>query len=226
MRMVVLLIEDDVDLTNTLVDYFELMGVQCDHADNGLVGYQLAKENNYKTIVLDINLPRMDGFSVCKRLRAEGVDTPIIMLTSKANINDKLTGFDSGADDYLVKPFILEELLARVNVLSKRRSGQNKLFSISNFKLDKSLRKVIVNNSEVFIPPIEYKVLECLCLSAGEVVSKQVVASYVWEDESPKSDSLKVHLYNLRQILKKSGCALYIKTVKGHGIVLQVENEN
>ncbi|MEC4727146.1 response regulator transcription factor [Shewanella sp. D64] len=224
--MIVLLIEDDLDLTHTLVDYFELMGIQCDHANNGQSGYQLAKDNIYKTIILDINIPRMDGYSVCKRLRSEGVDTPIIMLTSKASINDKLLGFDSGTDDYLVKPFAMEELLARVNVLSKRRSGQSQMICIKNLIINKTLKKVIVDDNEISMPPIEYKILECISLFSNQLVSKQYIASYIWNDDIPKTDALKVHIYNLRKILFNSKCLPQIKTIKGYGIFLRVEDEN
>lgn len=224
--MNVLLVEDDLDLAHTLVDYFELIDIQCDHADNGLLGYQLGKLDDYKTIVLDINIPLLDGFSLCRKLREEGVDTPIIMLTSKANIDDKLVGFDSGADDYLVKPFAMEELIARVNVLSKRRSGQAQRFTLGNLIVDKGTRTLSVSGNVLVPPPIEYKIMECLAASANQVVSKKQLMAYVWEDEVPKTDALKVHLYNLRKLLTRFHCQPTLETIKGVGIRLQVNHED
>ncbi len=125
-----LLVEDDLDLATAVVDYLELESIQCDHAVNGVVGLNLIKRNTYQAIILDLNLPRMDGLAVCQHMRDLGDDTPVLMLTARDSLDDKLIGFESGADDYLVKPFAMEELIARVKVLSRRRSGQIKKRSL------------------------------------------------------------------------------------------------
>ena len=120
----VLLVEDDLDLADTVVQYLELEGIRCDHGANGMAGLQLAKEGGYQVLLLDINLPRLDGFSLCEQLRDAGDDTPILMLTARDGLEDKLAGFKAGTDDYLVKPFALQELVVRLEALSRRRSGQ------------------------------------------------------------------------------------------------------
>ncbi|MDC9567231.1 response regulator transcription factor, partial [Pseudoalteromonas sp. GAB2316C] len=120
----VLLVEDDQDLALTIVQYLDIHGVRCDNASNGVSGLQLIRNNHYDVILLDLNLPRMDGLSVCREVRREGNDTSILMLTARDELSDKVDGFESGTDDYLVKPFELQEMLVRVRSLAKRKSGQ------------------------------------------------------------------------------------------------------
>ena len=120
----ILLVEDDLDLAATLVQYLALENIRCDHANNGLSGLQLAQQHSYDALLLDLNLPRLDGLSVCQRLRNQGNDTPILMLTARDQLADKLDGFNAGTDDFLVKPFELQELVVRVQALARRRSGQ------------------------------------------------------------------------------------------------------
>ena len=112
-----LLVEDDLDLATAIVDYLELESIQCDHAGNGAAGLNLIESNDYQAIILDLNLPKMDGLAVCKNMRKQGIDTPVLMLTARDGLEDKLIGFDAGADDYLVKPFAMQELIARIQVL-------------------------------------------------------------------------------------------------------------
>ncbi|WP_370167394.1 response regulator transcription factor, partial [Marisediminitalea sp.] len=109
-----LLVEDDLDLAGNVMDYLELEDIVCDHASNGVAALQFLEENRYQVVVLDINLPRLDGLQVCAQAREQGNDTPIIMLTARDQLQDKITGFEQGADDYLVKPFAMEELVMRV----------------------------------------------------------------------------------------------------------------
>ena len=116
-----LLVEDDLDLAKAIVDYLALEDIQCDHAANGLSGLNLIQQGQYDTVILDLNLPKMNGLEVCARLREQGIDVPVLMLTAKDTLDDKLTGFSKGADDYLVKPFAMEELIIRAQVLSRRR---------------------------------------------------------------------------------------------------------
>ena len=121
-----LLVEDDFDLAGNIVDYLALEDFDCDHASNGVAALNFLDENEYAVVILDINLPRLDGLSVCEKLREKGNDTPVIMLTARDQLDDKLAGFAKGADDYLVKPFAMAELVARLQALSLRRSGQVK----------------------------------------------------------------------------------------------------
>jgi len=119
-----LLVEDDLDLAQTLIQYLELEDMVCDHASNGIAGLNLARAGHYDILLLDINLPRMNGLTLCQTLREQGDDTPVLMLTARDQLDDKLEGFRAGSDDYLVKPFELQELVARIRALSRRRSGE------------------------------------------------------------------------------------------------------
>ena len=127
-----LLVEDDLDLARAIVDYLELERIACDHAGNGVAALELARDTEFDMIILDLNLPRMDGLDVCSHLRDEGNDVPILMLTARDSLDDKLSGFDRGTDDYLVKPFAMDELLARVKALAGRRSSQSKKLTGAN----------------------------------------------------------------------------------------------
>ncbi|WP_319557849.1 response regulator transcription factor [Thiomicrorhabdus sp.] len=122
----ILLVEDDLDLAQTLVEYLALENIACDHVANGVAGEKLAGETAYDVLVFDVNLPGQSGFRSCENLRADGIDTPILLLTARDGLEDKLQGFESGSDDYLVKPFEMAELVARLKALSLRRSGQAK----------------------------------------------------------------------------------------------------
>ena len=125
----VLLVEDDKELAASVAEFLEFENIKCDHAYNGLSGFTLAKQNYYDVILLDLMLPKTDGFTVCERLRDDGDDTPILMLTAKDTLQDKEAGFNAGTDDYLIKPFAMKELALRIKALSKRRSSQQKKIS-------------------------------------------------------------------------------------------------
>lgn len=222
----ILIVEDDFDLAQTLIDYLETKGLQCDHAGNGALAYELASTRRYQVIVLDLNLPRMDGFTVCRRLREMAVDTPVIMLTARVSLDDKLAGFESGTDDYLLKPFEVRELLARIKALSHRRSSQVAKLHLGNVTLDKNSTEVRVDNCEVPLAPIEYQLLRILMTSVGTLQDKATLSSAIWDDEPPKTASLKVHVYKLRKTLAQYGATVVIRTVKGQGVLLQKSHEN
>src|SRR5210317_1777815 len=123
----VLVVEDDLDLATAVVDYLQLEGMRCDHAGNGVTALELAQGGAFDVIILDLNLPRLDGLGVCGTLREQGNDVPVLMLTARDSLDDKLSGFDSGTDDYLVKPFAMDEMLARVRALAGRRSSRARM---------------------------------------------------------------------------------------------------
>lgn len=125
-----LLIEDDYDLANTVIDFLSLEDIECDHASNSVSRLTLIQQNRYDIVLLDLNLPHLDGLQVCEALRKTGADIPVLMLTARDQLKDKLAGFNAGTDDYLVKPFELEELVVRVRALSRRRSGKYNYFNV------------------------------------------------------------------------------------------------
>jgi len=217
----VLLVEDDNDLAATVVDYLELEGISCDHAANGVHGLSLIEANNYQVILLDLNLPRMDGLSVCEHVRAQSNDTPILMLTARDSLNDKVAGFDAGTDDYLVKPFEIEELLIRVIALSKRRSGQVSNLTFGKLSLALKERNAFYTNHPIKVTPITFKLLEQLMRNAERPVARAVLMQAVWGEDQPDSNSLKVHIHHLRKQLEKVNADLSINVEPGFGFILQ-----
>ncbi|GAB3524393.1 response regulator transcription factor [Photobacterium alginatilyticum] len=221
-----LLVEDDLDLATAVVDYLELESIQCDHAVNGVVGLNLINKNSYQAIILDLNLPRMDGLTVCRQMRELGNDTPVLMLTARDSLDDKLVGFDSGADDYLVKPFAMEELIARVKVLSRRRSGQLNKLTVEDLELDLSQKMAYRNKQLLKLSPTAIKILEVLMRESPSPVSREVLMQRVWGDEQPDSNSLKVHVFNIRKQLDQAGGPSLIHTMTSFGFVLRRADEN
>ena len=199
----VLLVEDDLDLATTVVDYLELENIQCDHAPNGIAGLQfIAKQKlvrPYDVIILDVNMPRMDGLTMCKQLREQGISTPVIMLTARDTLDDKLSGFEVGIDDYMVKPFEMLELIARLKVLTNRRRGLINKFSQHGLTVDFTLKTAVRNNRVLHLSPTGWKLLEVLMRNAPEVLSREQLSQAIWGDDAPDSNSLKVHLFKLRQ---------------------------
>jgi len=220
MSINVLLVEDDIDLAATVVDYLELESIRCDHAANGVHGLALIDQNDYQVILLDLNLPRLDGLSVCKKLRENSDDTPILMLTARDTISDKIAGFDAGTDDYLVKPFEIDELLIRVKALSKRRSGQLPTLSVGALQLQLANKSANYDGQPLKLTPITFKLLEKLMRDASKPVTRSELMAAVWGDEQPDSNSLKVHIHNLRKQLELVGASLSVDTVTGFGFVL------
>ena len=212
-----LLVEDDIDLATAIIDYLELEDMQCDHAGNGVVGLHLIEKNDYQVIILDLNLPQMSGLTVCKTMRHEGIDTPVLMLTAMDSLQDKLAGFSQGADDYLIKPFAMEELIVRVQALSRRRSGQVTLLKVAGISLDLDKKCAVLNEHILKLSPTALKILEILLRESPKPVSREKIIQQVWGDDKPESDSLKVHIFNLRKQLDLAGNKNLLHTVSGYG---------
>lgn len=168
-----LLVEDDLDLATALIDYMSLEDIECDYAADGQVGYNLIVSNTYDVIVLDLNLPKIKGLAVCERIRAQGVETPVLMLTACDTLDDKLQGFSHGADDYLVKPFATEELIVRLKALSRRRSGQISKLRVGELELDLTHRQVTRQGTPIKLSPIALKILEVLMREYPSGVSRE-----------------------------------------------------
>lgn len=217
----VLVVEDDIDLATAIIDYMELEEINADYAANGAVGYNLISNNSYDVVVLDLNLPKIEGLAVCERIRAQGIETPVLMLTAKDTLDDKLAGFSKGADDYLVKPFEMDELIARVKVLSKRRSGQVAKLMIKDLEFDLSSREVSRGGQAIRLSPIAIKILELLMRESPNSVSREKIIQTVWGDEQPDSNSLKVHIFNLRKQVDKEGFEPLIQTVPSYGFAIK-----
>ncbi|ENU5812659.1 response regulator transcription factor [Vibrio fluvialis] len=221
-----LLVEDDIDLATALIDYMSLEEIECDFAADGQVGYNLIMANRYDVIVLDLNLPKIEGLVVCERIRERGIETPVLMLTARDTLDDKLQGFSHGADDYLVKPFAMEELMVRIQVLAKRRSGQVSKLRVADLELDMAQRKVTRAGQEIKLSPIAIKILELLMREYPSGVSREKIVLNVWGDEQPDSNSLKVHMFNLRKQIDKEGLEPLIHTLPGYGFAIQRQDND
>lgn len=217
-----LLIEDDYDLANTVIDYLSLENIECDHASNGVAGLALIQQNRYDIVLLDLNLPRLDGLQVCEALRKTGIDIPVLMLTARDQLKDKIAGFNAGTDDYLVKPFEMEELVVRINALSRRRSGQVQLLQCGNLTMNLSQKIVMRNEQLLKLSPTTWLLLEALLRASPNPVSRSELEHVIWGDEVPDSNSLKVHLFNLRKVIDSGFSKPLIHTIAGHGFAIRV----
>lgn len=221
----VLLVEDDIDLATTIVDYLELESIDCDHASNGLMGLNLIERNHYQMIILDINMPKMDGLTLCSTLRERGMDIPVLMLTARDSLENKLQGFEAGSDDYLIKPFAIKELVARVHVLAKRRSGEIKRLMLGDLSLDLTQHSAQLKQHKLKLSPIAFKLLEVLVRASPQAVSRPQIMQTVWGDEQPDSNSLKVHIYHLRKQLDAEMSNITLETISGVGFAIKEKNE-
>ncbi|WP_461536282.1 response regulator transcription factor [Spongorhabdus nitratireducens] len=216
-----LLVEDDRDLAASVADYLSLENIAVDHAYNGQAGLTLATENDYDIILLDLMLPRMDGLEMCNRLRQAGVDTPVLMLTARDTLDDKIAGFRAGSDDYLVKPFAMEELLMRVLAQTRRRSSQARKLSVDDLELELDSRTATRAGHNLKLTPSGWTLLETLMRASPGVVTRTQLEQALWPDMAPDTNSLKVHLYNLRRQVDKPFEYPLIHTVSGQGFVLR-----
>lgn len=217
----VLLVEDDIDLATTIVDYLDIEDIACDHASNGVMGLNLIEHNQYQMIILDINMPKMDGLTLCKKLREQGKNTPVLMLTARDSLDNKLEGFAAGSDDYLVKPFAMKELVARVKVLAKRKSGEVKRLTLANLQLDLAKHCAMVEGSTLKLSPIAFKLLETLVREAPQPVTRSVIMQAIWGAEQPDSNSLKVHIYHLRKQLEALTQQVKLETIPHIGFAIK-----
>ena len=220
-----LLVEDDLDLAETVIQYLQLEAIDCDYASNGVAGLQLMREHRYDVLLLDLNLPRLDGLSVCQQLRRDGDDTPVLMLTARDQLDDKIQGFDAGTDDYLVKPFELEELVVRLQALARRRSGQVRRLSCADLSLDLDSKTATRAGQPLKLSPTGLRLLEVLLRASPRVVSRLALEQALWGDEPPDSNSLKVHLFNLRKAVDGEFAQTLLHTVPGQGFSLREEGK-
>jgi DNA-binding response OmpR family regulator len=217
--MRILIIEDNPDIAANLGDYLEDHGHTVDFAGDGVTGLHLAVVNEFDCIVLDLALPGMDGLEVCRKLRSEaGKDTPVLMLTARDRLEDKLAGFDTGADDYLVKPFELQEVAARLKVLASRGRRRNRReLRVGDLSYNLDTLSVRRGEQEIYLNPIGLKLLQCLMESSPNVVSRAELEMEVWGEEMPDSDSLRVHIHSLRSAIDKPFGSNMIQTRHGIG---------
>lgn len=218
--MRILIIEDDATIAANLYDFLEARGHSIDAAADGVTGLHLAVTQTFDAIVLDLGLPGMNGLVLARKLREEAhIETPILILTARDTLDDKLEGFARGADDYLIKPFSLKEVEARLLALHKRASGRvtSKLLVAGTLTLDPKTMTVHFAGTEVKLPPKCLGILEILMREPGRVVNRDEIERLVWGDAQETSDTLRSHLHTLRKTLASAGGYDPIETLHGIG---------
>jgi DNA-binding response OmpR family regulator len=218
----VLIVEDNHDIVDNITDFLEAKGFLLDFAMDGIGGLHLAITNEYDVIVLDIMLPGMDGITLCRKLRQEAQNqTPVLMLTARDTLEDKLVGFDSGADDYLVKPFALQELEARIRVLSGRRTRSLRTLRVSDLVLDLGTLEVKRGTTAIELNNICTTILKMLMEASPDLVTRSRLEHALWGDTPPGSDALRSHMYTLRKKIDKPFETHLVETIHGKGFRLR-----
>jgi DNA-binding response OmpR family regulator len=217
--MRILVIEDNRDILANVLDYLQLKGFGVDCARDGLSGLHLASIGHYDLIVLDIMLPGIDGYQVCKRLREDGRnEVPILMLTARDTLDDRLQGLRAGADDYLVKPFALSELVARIEAILRRSHGSRKRrLQVADLFYDLDTLHISRAGRTLKFSPLGLKLLALLMQKSPAVVRREVLEEALWGDDCPDSDSLRSHIHQLRQALDKPFDTPLLHTLHGVG---------
>jgi DNA-binding response OmpR family regulator len=219
----ILVIEDDDVIAELIKTGLEESRFTVDVAGDGTTGLENALDGDYELIILDLMLPGQDGWSVCAGLRAQRQTTPILMLTALDAVEDRVRGLETGADDYLPKPFDFSELLARVRALLRRdKVYKARMIQVADLEVDTSDHRVWRAGEEIRLTPREYSLLEALAANAGRVLTREVIQSRIWMDEESFSDTVKVHINSLRRKVDAQHSLKLIHTVHGVGYTLRV----
>ncbi len=223
----ILVIEDSIDLAENIGDYFQRKGHKVDFAMDGLSGLHLSLTQKFDAVILDIMLPGLDGLTLCRKLKQEaGYEIPVLMLTARDTLSDKLKGFESGADDYLVKPFALEELAARIGALTRRGDKKShSLLRIADLQVDPGTMEVRRAGQKIELNQACLKILMMLMQSYPNVVARKEIEYALWGDMPPGSDSLRSHIYSLRRAIDRPFKHALIKTIHGVGYRLVIPDE-
>jgi two-component system OmpR family response regulator len=223
--MRILIIEDDRDAAAYLVKALREVGHVADHAADGVTGYDLAREGGYDVAVVDRMLPKMDGLSLIGALRAQNVDTPILILSALGQVDDRVKGLRAGGDDYLAKPYAFSELLARVDALARRRpkgASEETVYRIADLELDRLSHKVTRSGVEIVLQPREFRLLEYLMQHAGKVVTRTMLLESVWDYHfDPQTNVIDVHISRLRAKIDKDFDPPLLHTVRGAGYMIR-----
>lgn len=218
----ILLVEDHDDLAATIGAYLEGCGYAMDYAADGSIALNLLEDNLYDVIILDLMLPKVDGMKVCRKLRDRGDSTPILMLTARDQLDDKLEGFEVGADDYMVKPFEMEELSARISALLRRARGEvsDGAIRVGDLLFDPRTMRVEREGQRLNLSPTSIRILRILMRESPRLVSREQIENELWGDMLPDSDTLRSHMYNLRKSIDRPFESKLLHTVQGMGFKL------
>ena len=220
--MKILLIEDETAIAKVVKRGLEQAHYTVETASDGITGLEMAQDNKYSLILLDLMLPGIDGWSICETLRAERDRTPILMLTARAAVQDRVRGLETGADDYLPKPFDFSELLARVQALLRRdKMHKTRLIRIADLEMDTTSHRVTRSGQEIALTQREYLLLEALASHEGQILTREVIQERVWMDEESYSNTVDVYIGLLRKKIDADYPAKLIQTVRGVGYTLR-----
>ncbi|MDJ0915473.1 MAG: response regulator transcription factor [Desulfobacterales bacterium] len=222
--MRLLLVEDDNKIASFIIKGLKAAGFAVDHANNGEDGLHLAITEPYDVAVIDIMLPKIDGLTLIKKIRRQAINTPVIILSAKGSIDDRVKGLQTGSDDYLTKPFAFSELLARVQALMRRSSGASEptRLSVADLSLNLLTREVSRAGQSIELQPREFALLEYLLRNAGRVVSKTMIMEHVWDyNFDPQTNVVEARICRLRDKVDKEFDHKLIHTVRGVGYVLK-----
>lgn len=216
--MHILLTDDDPDILSTIADHLELHNMTVDFAYNGQQALSLLENNHYDVIVLDIMMPKLDGLLTCEALRNLGNTTPVLMLTARDTLDDKITGFQHGADDYLVKPFAMRELICRIEALGQRTShNKTRKIHCGELELDFGQGHAIRAGQTLRLNALQFRLLKLLMTQAPQIVTREQIEKTLWQDNPPDSDALRSHFYQLRNIVDKPFTYPMLETIRGVG---------
>lgn len=223
--MKILIIEDDIALAETLKRSLQSKCLNVDLALDGKSGSYIARTNKYSLIILDLILPEKDGVTVCKEIREKGINTPILILSTQSETQDKVTMLKIGADDYLTKPFSLDELLARIDTLIRRPYDiKQDVITLDDLTIDTKTQLVKKDGAEVYLTRKEYMLLHCFARNEGRVISRGQILEEVWESScNPLTNTIETHVRNLRKKIEKQNRRI-IHTINGRGYRLSLEN--
>ncbi|HEX3068356.1 MAG TPA: response regulator transcription factor [Thermoanaerobaculia bacterium] len=226
--MRILVVEDDPDMSRFIARGLREQSYAVDVAATGETAIEAAATASYDIIVLDAMIPPPDGFEVCRQLRSEGNDASILMLTARDSLADRIEGLDSGADDYLVKPFEFAELLARLRALLRRRgTRQYPVIEVGDLRLDTRSHRVTRAGVELQLTTKEYALLEYLSVNAGRVMGREEIAEHVWNEEfDPFSNLIEVYIGRLRRLVDRERDVKLIRTIRGSGYILDARDQS
>lgn len=222
-----LIVEDDRDLARNLIDYLEIQGYVTDYAPDGFSALNLLSGHAYDLVVLDLNLPGVDGITLCKRFRHELYGrTPVVVLTAQDDLDVKIAAFDLGADDYVVKPVALRELEARIRALIRRAGPEpdSALLSVGDLRFDTGTMKIERAGRPIALPPVPTRILALLMRHSPNVVHQQAIFREIWGDESGDKHAMLVHMHALRNAVDKPFDRQLIHTVRGFGYRMAVDH--
>jgi DNA-binding response OmpR family regulator len=220
--MRILLVEDEKRMAQALCEILRLEKYEVDHYANGLDGLAAMESNIYDIVILDVMLPGMNGYEIAKKVRSKGIATPILMLTAKSDITDKIDGLNLGADDYLTKPFVTDELLARIKALLRRKEKfTGDVLSFGDILLDRDTFELVKDNRKITLGKKEFQILEMLILNSGKSIDKERFIEKIWGyDTDAEYNTIEVYVSFLRKKLLAVGAKAEIKSIRGIGYTL------